>query len=280
MIRKFCLLSGFFDNDVQSRPFASPNTWYHIVYVNTAEHGRQLYINGAQVVNAGTPAQRYRGVGKLYLGTAAFDQGRRVSGLMDEVMIFDRAFSREDVFHLYNNVHQQAPPGMASCSALGVVRFPTAKYFGLSEETPPTAFCGQGMRVAPPGYMLPVISRVAPVLYLTMNDEVCDAIGKTSVTLKRGTVGYVDGVNGRALQFPDNRVGGAYYDIGLPSSVLPGSWTFALFVRLGRLGAGADNVLLCHGQPSESQGLHLVIRDSGILFVSHHRRLSIMTLPH
>lgn len=267
MIRNFYLLSGFFANDVVSRQFASPNTWYHIVFVNTAEHGRQMYINGAQVVNVGAPGQRYRGVGKLYLGTAAFDRGRRVSGLMDEVMIFDRALSREDVFHLFNNVHQQAPPSMASCSALGEARFPTAKYFGLSGETPHTVFCGQGMRVAPPGYMLPIIARVAPVLYLAMNGEVRDAIGKVNVALGRGTVSYVDGVNGQALHFPDNRAGGAFYDIGLPSSVFTGSWTFALFVRLGRLGIGGDNVLLCEGKPENHRSLHLTVRGDTLYFV-------------
>ena len=279
VIRSLSLYSGFFSNDVSSRPFASPNTWYHIVYVNDALHGRQLYVNGALLVDAGPPAQRYRGVGDLYLGTVSYSTGARMRGAMDEVMIFDRALSRDQVYHLLNNVHHQPPPAALSCDALGSSRFPAAKYFQLTEETPSTVFCGGGSRIAPPGYMLPAVARKAPLFYLGMEGEVRDTIGKVAVNKARGDVTFVPGASGMAVRFPDARSTGPYYDIGLPSSLFTENWTFALFARLGRLGNSGDNVLLCEGTGQPSEALHLTVRDDDLYFVRGGKEVPSVDAP-
>ena len=248
------LRSGFWSNDVDTAPFAFPNTWYHIVFVNDALHGRQIYVNGAKMADAASTG-RYLGVGKFYLGAVSYGTPN-LEGQLDEVMVFDRALSQSDVFHLLNNVHRQPPVGVSSCEAVQSARMPTAKYFGLTDEAPATTFCGQGLHVAPPGYLLPAVPRRAPRFYLSMNDEVRDTVGRTAVTLSQGQPTFVDGPNARALKFAN----GLNYNVLLSTDMFTESWTFALFVRFGRPGTGGDNILLCGGVTQNNRGLQLAGR--------------------
>ncbi|MFA7231627.1 MAG: LamG domain-containing protein, partial [Victivallaceae bacterium] len=71
------------------------NTWYHIVWTYSATNGGKLYVNG---VSQGSAV----GSGSLYINNSNVVIGDQVQGKIDEVKIFNKALSEDEVIRQYN----------------------------------------------------------------------------------------------------------------------------------------------------------------------------------
>ncbi|HEY6020469.1 MAG TPA: LamG domain-containing protein, partial [Candidatus Paceibacterota bacterium] len=86
----------------------SANTWYHIVNTWSASGGLQLYVNGAldattaQATFSGSGLSDYVSVGSPVTGgTCSGDAGTGFAGGIDDVRVYNRAFSAAEVQQLY-----------------------------------------------------------------------------------------------------------------------------------------------------------------------------------
>lgn len=263
-VRQEHMLSGFFGNDQTTRTFANGNQWYHIVVVVGAQHQRQTYVNGALLLDTSSSG-RYYGVGDLFVGTFAFSKPL-LNGIIDELMIFDRALSFTEVAHLYGRLHTVAPTGVTSCAKAADLGFPAGIYNGLTGEGRTQAYCVEGERGVPLAFQRSTLNRVAPSFYYTMNGVVEDAVGKEQATLIRQTPAYTDGVLGKALHFRTNAAGLFYELRFLPQDFFTRDYTFAMWVRFDAFRT-ADNIMLCEGQSSPRRGMHLTERSRRLYFV-------------
>jgi hypothetical protein len=81
------------------------DTWYHIVWTYNSTSGGKLYINGSLFGST-------YGAGKLAVSTANFyiglSNGRGFNGLIDEVKVYNKVLTSEEVQEKYQNVHTTA----------------------------------------------------------------------------------------------------------------------------------------------------------------------------
>ncbi len=103
---------GFYGNDLDAAAAVKANEWSHICFWCDAEtNTRRIYINGVQ---------KAQDQGKsLYKGTAGDTMvgswgatGQKFNGILDEVMVWDRALSEKDIEFSMN-------PGAAAVDANG-----------------------------------------------------------------------------------------------------------------------------------------------------------------
>jgi hypothetical protein len=94
----------------------SPNEWHHVAMtVDNAQHLLHLYVDGQEVGNSPVP---YMGSladhqdAPYYIGTSEPLTNRyeyRFSGLVDEVQIYNRALSPEEISHLFDWAAEDEP---------------------------------------------------------------------------------------------------------------------------------------------------------------------------
>ena len=267
-VRDGRFLFAFYGNDQQTDVIAKPNIWYHCVFVAQPDHARQVYINGAQL-HASSGTGRYYGVGDLHLGAFSFSNNdRRLKGVLDEFLVFNRGFSHEQVAALSNSeATPLPPPAVTGCSSVDSGNFPAAVYRGLAPFGSRTAYCSGGDEAVVKAYQLPGLG-YTPQLFLSMDNRVVDVFDRTTLALLKNTPRFTDGVNGKALIFPNVGSSGLVYNLGLPFTFFRDqyAWTVAMFVRFGRVG-NEENVLLCEGRPDSQRNLHLLERGGRLFFV-------------
>jgi WD40 repeat protein len=80
---------------IRSTTSVLPGVWYHVVAVKTAAHFF-LYVNGIEEASKPLPAFKDTNTTNIFLGASAGNDCH-MAGLIDEVAIYDRALSPEDV---------------------------------------------------------------------------------------------------------------------------------------------------------------------------------------
>ena len=79
-------------------------TWYHITVIWKSGEITKFYVNGAPVTTSGTAtiSQIYNNVGvPLYIGKSQYTSGREFKGILDEVKVWDRALSANEIMNEY-----------------------------------------------------------------------------------------------------------------------------------------------------------------------------------
>ncbi|MBN1180206.1 MAG: tandem-95 repeat protein [Anaerolineae bacterium] len=90
---------GFYGNDLDSGFTLSDGRWYHVVFRYTQSTGEQaIFVNG-EPRNWRTGAAAFQGSGTVYLGRAL--GGNYFNGWMDDVRVFQRALTRDEIRALY-----------------------------------------------------------------------------------------------------------------------------------------------------------------------------------
>lgn len=90
---------GFYSNDLDAPAAVKADKWAHITFwLDVDGKSRQIYIDGKSVAEDAGKA------GIAYLGTAGDtivgswgNTGQRFNGIIDEVMVWDRALSEDDI---------------------------------------------------------------------------------------------------------------------------------------------------------------------------------------
>lgn len=233
---RFC----FDSNDLASQPVFYPNRWYHVVYVATADHSRQIYVNGVLMASAASTGG-YFGIGGATIGTYAYSTSRRFRGLIDEFMIFDRALERTQVELIF----QSAPTPASQTTCNGVYAnglYPTGFYSGLTDETQGISgltFCRQGKAVAPFPFLVTRSSvTLGPLFYYSFDVDLNDVVNKNSGTKQGSGVSITPlGKVNNGASFPTTA--GSYIELSfMPQTFFTGSWTFALWVSVAGAGRG------------------------------------------
>ncbi|PIO05692.1 hypothetical protein COT47_03690, partial [Candidatus Woesearchaeota archaeon CG08_land_8_20_14_0_20_43_7] len=99
---------GMYDNiarstDLQSSAILGLNKWYHIVMVYDPDSGGKLYVNGTLVDTSTNISTNNNNIFNLTIGSSEKSLARIYNGTIDEVMIFNRSLSAEQIFALYIN---------------------------------------------------------------------------------------------------------------------------------------------------------------------------------
>ena len=90
---------GFYGNDLDAPAAVDADEWAHITFwLDVDGKSRQIYINGESVVeDAGKAGIEYLGnAGDTIVGSWG-TSGQRFNGIIDEVMVWDRALSENDI---------------------------------------------------------------------------------------------------------------------------------------------------------------------------------------
>ncbi|MDH5691459.1 MAG: PKD domain-containing protein, partial [Candidatus Bathyarchaeota archaeon] len=93
------------------------DTWYHIVCTYKEGPGLTIYINGIQRVNKPLTGSIGRGIGDepLFVGSSGeFDRSRWLNGTLDEVRIYPKALTPEQIFKRY----METKDGLSSSSTI------------------------------------------------------------------------------------------------------------------------------------------------------------------
>ncbi|MBC8450428.1 MAG: hypothetical protein H8D78_22055, partial [Chloroflexi bacterium] len=90
---------GFYGNDLDSGFIIAANAWYHLVFRYDKDTQEQsIYVNG-ELKKAETGHVAFQGDGTVYLGRAL--GGRGFKGRIDDVRVFKRALTPEEIRTLY-----------------------------------------------------------------------------------------------------------------------------------------------------------------------------------
>ena len=90
---------GFYANDLDAPAAVKADKWAHICFwLDVDGKSRQIYIDGKSVVeDAGKAGIEYLGTaGDTIVGSWG-NTGQRFNGIIDEVMVWDRALSEDDI---------------------------------------------------------------------------------------------------------------------------------------------------------------------------------------
>ena len=90
---------GFYGNDLDAPAAVKADKWAHITFwLDVDGKSRQIYIDGKSVVeDAGKAGIEYLGTaGDTIVGSWG-NTGQRFNGIIDEVMVWDRALSEDDI---------------------------------------------------------------------------------------------------------------------------------------------------------------------------------------
>ena len=82
----------------------SLNKWYHIVFVQNSTN-KIIYLDGVQDAINSNPANLTGNNNPLMIGTG-HNSANRINGTIDEVRIYNRALSAEEIKAHYNNFRQ------------------------------------------------------------------------------------------------------------------------------------------------------------------------------
>jgi hypothetical protein len=116
---------GFYNNDLEGNTTLSPGQWYHLVWRYDKDQQEQaIFVNGELDV-AETGHTAFQGTGLVSIGRRVSDQ--YFDGLIDEVVIFNRALSASEVQTLYTIGVEEQPwfnwqPATLSQSGAGITR--------------------------------------------------------------------------------------------------------------------------------------------------------------
>ena len=115
------LHSGHWGDDLNNGVTSDPGNWHHVAYTNDTEGNQAIYFDGV-LVDGTTPGSDSAGTGgafdttqDLWIGTS--NNGGSLSGLLDDVRVYDELLSAEEIFA----ISQVPEPG--SVALLGVTGF-------------------------------------------------------------------------------------------------------------------------------------------------------------
>ncbi len=127
-------LSLLIGNDATHHSYTttfSADTWYHIVGVRYSNNDTAVFINGQEVGSRTAQSATASSLYELHFASSDGGMTNYFKGFLDEILIYDKAFSPEEVATRYTN-HNTSE----SFSTLGI------------EEEAPTANAGPGKRKA------------------------------------------------------------------------------------------------------------------------------------
>jgi hypothetical protein len=84
----------------------STNTWYHVVFTHDATSGGNIYVNGVLISSNNTSGNICSNQNNLFFG-ADINFGslyRYFSGKLDDIGMWNRALSQEEITNLYNSI--------------------------------------------------------------------------------------------------------------------------------------------------------------------------------
>ncbi len=96
-------------NVAVSNTIAETNEWYHIVGTYQAKNNIKIYVNGVLEKTTSISITRNTNPNKFCIGQSAIWSGRFFTGTIDEVKIFNRALSAEEVGAEYMHVSVLPP---------------------------------------------------------------------------------------------------------------------------------------------------------------------------
>ncbi|MGF1635637.1 MAG: LamG domain-containing protein [Cyclobacteriaceae bacterium] len=92
---------GFWTNDTQGKTHVQDSEWYHIVWRYNKFNGEQsIFVNG-RLDNRSLGHPPYQGKEDIIIGDAAFFHKSNYTGLLDDLAIWDRPLSENEVWGLY-----------------------------------------------------------------------------------------------------------------------------------------------------------------------------------
>ncbi|MCP4542733.1 MAG: hypothetical protein GY832_36890 [Chloroflexi bacterium] len=91
---------GFYSNDLGGNTTLSPDQWYHLVWRYDKDRQEQAIFVDGELDAAETGHASFKGTGPIYVGRRLDD--KYFDGLIDEVVVFDRALSALEVEQLYD----------------------------------------------------------------------------------------------------------------------------------------------------------------------------------
>lgn len=97
MVRNQRPYLGFYGNDLKGETRIEPGRWYHLAWRYDKLTGEQtIFVNGKlDAFVRGRPA--FMGTDSLYVGIAGFDKGAYMLGELDDLCIWSRALSQEEI---------------------------------------------------------------------------------------------------------------------------------------------------------------------------------------
>ena len=100
---------GFYNNDLQGKTNLEAGQWYHLVWRYNKLSGEQaIFLNGKlDSRSLGHPA--YKGRDNLYIGLAGFSWSSNMYGDIDNLSIWSRGLSEEEIFQLSKEVIEIVP---------------------------------------------------------------------------------------------------------------------------------------------------------------------------
>jgi hypothetical protein len=93
--------SGSGSGYILSDSAVSTNTWYHAVATIDSSYNMKLFVDGSQQIGTDNPGSIYTSDSYLVLGSEGTGYGYELDGLIDEVRVYNRALSPEEVQELY-----------------------------------------------------------------------------------------------------------------------------------------------------------------------------------
>ena len=128
---------------------SSTGTWYHLVYIRSASESKIFINNSLDSTFARTQTIRQGGTEPYYLGSQSAGGFKNLDGDIDQVRIFDRAITPEEVSILYNetDVSNTNPLSDGSGVALYSLDYDASDAGGLYDGTPTDVDFGVGGQI-------------------------------------------------------------------------------------------------------------------------------------
>jgi hypothetical protein len=115
-----------YNNEIQTEELLDPNEWYHVVGVHDGEH-IYIYVNGELKNYADSPLKPYQkssnapmtiGIEPSYM----WDPNRWFKGVIDEVAIYNRALTQEEIWqHYQSGLYVGVPFGDLALSKVDIM---------------------------------------------------------------------------------------------------------------------------------------------------------------
>ncbi len=101
-------------NVAVSNTVVETNKWYHIVGTYQANNNIKIYVNGVLEKTTLISITRNTNPNKFSIGQSCIFPGRFFNGIIDEVKIYNRALSAEEIVAEYTHSHALSPPLLSS----------------------------------------------------------------------------------------------------------------------------------------------------------------------
>jgi hypothetical protein len=93
---------AFWSNDLNTSLNFTEGLWRHwVMSYDENTQSQDLYLNG-ELLTQRTASANYQGSGTLYIGSRFNSGSTHYEGILDEIKIYDRALTAEEVKQLYN----------------------------------------------------------------------------------------------------------------------------------------------------------------------------------